>query len=67
MIDDELLAILRCPICKTAVSLQQDRLICGQCGRRYPIREGIPVMLPEEATPPGARSTMETNPTGAGT
>jgi len=52
MIDPELLAILACPVCKTAVKLTDDRLVCIQCGRRYPIREGIPVMLVEEAGPP---------------
>ena len=38
-----------CPACKTEVKLDMDRLVCVQCGRRYPIREGIPVMLIEEA------------------
>ena len=52
MIDQELLDILACPVCKTAVRLEGDRLICSQCGRRYPIRDGIPVMLVEEAEMP---------------
>ena len=35
-----------------------DRLVCERCGRRYPVRDGIPVMLIEEAelpadAPPG--------------
>ena len=49
MIDPQLLEILACPACKTEVKLDGDRLVCIQCGRRYPIREGIPVMLIEEA------------------
>ena len=49
MIDPKLLEILACPVCKTAVRLEGERLICTQCGRRYPIRDGIPVMLVEEA------------------
>ncbi len=51
MIDKELLEILACPLCKTEVVLdeQNARLICSQCGRRYPIRDGIPVMLIDEA------------------
>ncbi len=49
MIDKELLDILACPLCKTVVKLEGERLVCTQCGRRYPIREGIPVMLVEEA------------------
>ena len=52
MIDPKLLEILACPACKTDVTLQADRLVCVQCGRRYPIREGIPVMLIDEAEPP---------------
>ena len=51
-IDPKLLEILACPACKTAVRLEEDRLVCAQCGRRYPIRDGIPVMLIEEAEPP---------------
>ena len=31
---------------------QAGRLVCVQCGRRYPIRDGIPVMLVEEAEQP---------------
>ena len=52
MIDQKLLEILACPVCKTEVKLEGDRLVCVQCGRRYPIREGIPVMLIEEAELP---------------
>lgn len=49
MIDKTLLEILACPACKTEVRLEGDRLVCVRCGRRYPIRDGIPVMLVEEA------------------
>ena len=48
-IDPRLLEILACPACKTEVKLEGERLLCARCGRRYPIREGIPVMLIEEA------------------
>ena len=49
--DKKLLDILACPKCKTAVRQEEDRLICTNpdCGLRYPIRDGIPVMLIEEA------------------
>ncbi|HUW34619.1 MAG TPA: Trm112 family protein [Planctomycetota bacterium] len=54
MIDKELLDILACPVCKTAIKLEDDRLVCTKCGRRYPIRNGnIPVMLADEAELPG--------------
>jgi len=49
MIDKELLDILTCPLCKKDVFLDRDRVVCAQCGRRYPIKNGIPVMLVEEA------------------
>ena len=46
------LDILVCPLCKTKVELLADEsgLKCVSCRRVYPIRDEIPVMLPEEAT-----------------
>jgi len=49
MIDDELMKILVCPACKGNVKLEGDKIVCRKCGLRYPIRNGIPVMLIEEA------------------
>ncbi|MDQ7850619.1 MAG: Trm112 family protein [Armatimonadota bacterium] len=51
-IDPELLRILACPVDKAPVELHGDRIVCTHCGRRYPIRDGIPVMLVEEAELP---------------
>jgi hypothetical protein len=51
-IDAELLSILVCPLDKAPVELRGDRIVCTQCGRRYPIRDGIPIMLIEEAEVP---------------
>jgi LSD1 subclass zinc finger protein len=50
-IPKELLEILVCPICKTPVKLTPDNtgLKCSTCRRVYPVRDEIPVMLPEEA------------------
>jgi len=50
-IPQELLDILRCPVCKARVHLQSDKsgLKCESCRRVYPIRDDIPVMLAEEA------------------
>ncbi|HCJ66605.1 MAG TPA: hypothetical protein DHV62_04585 [Elusimicrobia bacterium] len=53
MIDQKLLEILACPLCKTEVKLKekngQEYLVCIQCKRMYPIRDGIPIMLIDEA------------------
>ena len=50
-ISQMLLDILRCPACddKPKVELKGNNLVCIKCGRAYPIRDGIPVMLVEEA------------------
>ena len=49
MIDDELMSILACPACKADVKEQDDKIVCTACGRRYPIKDGIPIMLIDEA------------------
>ena len=48
----ELLEILACPVCKTPVEVVRNRksLRCAQCHRVYPVRDDIPVMLPEKTT-----------------
>lgn len=58
MLPEHLLAILACPLCKgplTPVDSHQG-LVCPACRLRFPVREGIPVMLPEEAESIGAGS-----------
>jgi len=55
MIDKELLAILACPACKSDVRLENDKIVCVKCGRRYPIKDDIPIMLIDEAENPNAR------------
>lgn len=50
--DKELLEILACPVDHAPVREEGERLICQECGRRYPVRDGIPVMLVEEAEQP---------------
>jgi uncharacterized protein YbaR (Trm112 family) len=51
-VDAELLAILACPLDKQPVKREGDYLVCQQCQRHYPIRDGIPVMLIDEALTP---------------
>ena len=47
--DKELLNILACPACKGEVELQENKIVCIKCQRKYPIRDGIPIMLVDEA------------------
>ena len=49
MIDKELLDILACPACKADVELINNKIVCKKCGKKYPVRQGIPVMLIDEA------------------
>jgi uncharacterized protein len=50
-VDPKLLEILVCPLTKTTLIYDRERqeLISKKAGLAYPIRDGIPVMLPEEA------------------
>jgi uncharacterized protein YbaR (Trm112 family) len=50
-LDPKLLEILVCPLTKTSLDYDAKRqeLISRAAGLAYPIRDGIPIMLPEEA------------------
>ena len=50
-LNQELLDILVCPVCMAPVMPTPDAagLKCAICRRIYPIREGVPEMLPETA------------------
>ena len=52
-VDPKLLEILVCPLTKGPLSYDQqsDELISEQAGLAYPIRDGIPIMLVDEARP----------------
>lgn len=54
LIDPALLEIMQCPVDAGTLAERRDPdvLECGTCGRRYPVRDGIPVMLVDEALPP---------------
>lgn len=47
--DKRLLEILVCPLCKGKLILKEKELICAFDRLAYPIRDGIPVMLEQEA------------------
>ena len=50
-IDKKLLAILVCPICKMELEYRKspEELICHLDKLAYPVKDGIPIMLPSEA------------------
>ena len=51
----QVLAILRCPLTRSPLRLEGDFLVAEQpvdAGMRYPIKDGIPVLLMEEAQLP---------------
>ncbi len=50
-VDPKLLEILVCPVTKGPLSYDAERqeLVSRQAGLAYPIRDGIPIMLPDEA------------------
>ncbi len=52
-LDERLLDILICPDCHGEIEFKERRqvILCLECGLQYPVREGIPVMLVEEAKP----------------
>ena len=50
-IDRTLLEILACPACHSPVRQEGEWLVCDQCKVKYPIRDGLPIMLVEEAEP----------------
>lgn len=56
-LDEQLLDILICPDCGGDVEYKDRRhlIICTACGLQYPVQDGIPVMLVEEATPSAKR------------
>jgi len=53
MIQQELIDILACPKCKGPVLLNKKKngLVCETCSLEYEIRDGIPIMLIDEAKP----------------
>ena len=51
VLDKKLLDILICPVSKSALTYdhENNELISEESGLAYPVRDGIPVMLPDEA------------------
>lgn len=51
LVSDQLLDKLACPKCKGQLNLVEEsfKLVCKECRLSYPVKNGIPVMLIEEA------------------
>jgi uncharacterized protein YbaR (Trm112 family) len=59
-IEPELVDLLRCPLTRSRLRLEGNFLVAEVGGLMYPVRDGIPVMLIEEAKlPPGVASLDE--------
>ncbi|WP_119323625.1 Trm112 family protein [Capsulimonas corticalis] len=54
VLDPKLLEILACPACddRPPLRLEGETLVCDECHRVYPIHDGIPILLPDEALQP---------------
>jgi uncharacterized protein YbaR (Trm112 family) len=65
MISPDLLDILRCPMDpkrQSRLNLEGDRLICQRCGLKFPIKDGFPVMVVEEAELPAGVDSLDQLP-----
>jgi uncharacterized protein YbaR (Trm112 family) len=51
-LDPALLALLACPADQAPLAPQGDELVCSGCGRRYPVQDGMPVLLLSAAAQP---------------
>lgn len=53
-LDPRLLDLVCCPACHGALAAdeQAEELVCAACGRAYPVRDDIPVLLVTEARQP---------------
>jgi hypothetical protein len=49
MMDKRLMDVLACPLCKGGVEFKDGKIVCAKCRKVYPVKDGIPVMLIEEA------------------
>ena len=58
-IDPQVLNILRCPLTRSTLEQQGDELVAQVGGLRYPVRDGIPILLIDEARLPEGIATLE--------
>ena len=58
-VDPDLLEILRCPLTRSRLRSEGDFLVAEVGGLAYPVRDGIPVMLIEEARLPAGITSLD--------
>jgi len=58
-ITSELLSVLRCPLTRSPLRLEGDFLIAQVGGLKYPVLDGIPVLIIEEAILPDGVPSLE--------
>ncbi|MCC7193612.1 MAG: Trm112 family protein [Phycisphaeraceae bacterium] len=58
-IDPELLQMLVCPLTRSPLRLEGEELVGSVGGLRYPIREGIPILLIDEAKLPAGIASLD--------
>ena len=61
--DDAFLAQLRCPLDpdrEATLSRDEQQLVCSRCAVRFPIKQGLPVLIPDEGElPDGLREVSQ--------
>lgn len=40
---------LACPVCYAALEFSADAVLCTKCRRKYPVEDGIPVLIAERS------------------
>lgn len=60
MIEQHLLDVLRCPLGNAKLKEEDNYLVCTSCGLKFPVKDGIPDLLLDEAIlPEGVKAITE--------
>jgi uncharacterized protein YbaR (Trm112 family) len=60
MLSPDLLDILRCPLDRQSRLVEDgERLVCSRCGLRFPVLDGFPKMIVEEAELPAGCASLD--------
>jgi uncharacterized protein YbaR (Trm112 family)/predicted SAM-dependent methyltransferase len=61
----QLMAILACPFCRGELTHETAELLCGPCARRFPVVNGVPVLVDDDAPVAVVPATHQSNALGA--